>query len=260
CGGGQTPHGWLACEETRDPGHGWVFLCDPAADGLREPVRIGAYGRMRHEAAVLDASSGRAWLTEDEPDGCLYRYVPDDPTEPFGPGRLQALAVDGLTDTTPLATGTVLDVSWVDLPPTDGTLRSEAAGLGAARFARGEGAWLRDGRLVFTATSGGPALAGQIFALDVESDVLTVLYASADLDDLLRPDNLTILADGRVVVCEDHGCPCRLHVLGSDGSLTPIARSVLEGDELAGVCPSPDGRVLFVNLYRTGVTLAIMGL
>jgi secreted PhoX family phosphatase len=40
-------------------------------------------------------------------------------------------------------------------PATD-SVRSEARSHGAAVFVRGEGLWLHDGAVYFTATSGGP--------------------------------------------------------------------------------------------------------
>ncbi|MBX2801886.1 MAG: hypothetical protein KTR31_29675 [Myxococcales bacterium] len=61
-------------------------------------------------------------------------------------------------------------------------------------------------------------------------------------------------------ICEDAECRCLLHQLDPDDTRTPVARSVTSEDELCGVCTSPDGSVVFVNLQRSGVTIAILGL
>ena len=83
---GATPWGtWLSCEEWIDVDdtstqrdHGWVFEVPANANGecsMPEPLR--ALGRFRHEAVAVDATSGVLYLTEDEHDGLLYRFVPE---------------------------------------------------------------------------------------------------------------------------------------------------------------------------------------
>jgi len=46
-----------------------------------------------------------------------------------------------------------------------------------------------------------------------------------------------------------------------DGRVETFGRNALEGgaSELCGVCFSPDGKVMFVNLQEPGITLAIRG-
>jgi hypothetical protein len=50
-----------------------------------------------------------------------------------------------------------------------------------------------------------------------------------------------------------------IRVLRPDGSIGDFARNTLGQSEFAGVCFSPDGEVLFVNLQLDGLTLAIRG-
>jgi secreted PhoX family phosphatase len=50
--------------------------------------------------------------------------------------------------------------------------------------------------------------------------------------------------------------------LTRQGQLFDLAKNILpgfEGHEFAGATFSPDGRTLFVNIQRPGVTLAIWG-
>jgi hypothetical protein len=64
---------------------------------------------------------------------------------------------------------------------------------------------------------------------------------------------------GDLIVCEDTADHCGLIGLRSDGSLYPIADNAYTESELAGICFSPDGSVMFVNIQMQGLTLAITG-
>ena len=111
-----------------------------------------------------------AYLTEDRGDGCLFRFLPDDPASPFA-GKLQALAVTGqprLSTSAGLTVGQSMDVHWVDVGDPDSatdTLRYRAADQGAATFYRLEGATESDGVIYVVATYGGNIGYGQIFAI-----------------------------------------------------------------------------------------------
>jgi hypothetical protein len=50
-----------------------------------------------------------------------------------------------------------------------------------------------------------------------------------------------------------------LRILTPSGQVKNLARNALGGGELAGVCLSPDGRALFVNMQGDGLTLVITG-
>ncbi|MGF1469874.1 MAG: alkaline phosphatase PhoX [Sandaracinaceae bacterium] len=265
CAGGATPWGWVSCEETEEEGHGYAFLVDPAHDGLAPPRRLDAYGRFAHEAVVLTPGSHVAYLTEDRGDGALYRFVPADPAEPFGQGRLQALSTAGArdgADTSGDRAGARREVSWVDVRQQTGTpLRATARDRGALTFARGEGICRVEDAVVFCATSGGPIGAGQIFRLTDEGEggTLEVLAASEDRGQLDMPDNITSGPGGLVLFAEDGGGRDFLRLIRGDGEVLTFARNALSESELCGPCFAPDGRTLFINLQEDGLTLAVRG-
>lgn len=270
CAGGVSPWGWLSCEETVDRNHGFVFVCDPEATTAAPPLRVPGYGRFRHEAAVVDPQTNIAYLTEDREDSCLYRFVPHDPSAPFE-GELQALRVLGRDRmATGLSLGTdEVEVGWVPVrepTPDDDVVRSTAQRDGAALVARGEGIALhRDGdeiSVVVSASFGGPLLLGQVLELrpDQDGGTLRALATSGDRRDFDLPDNLTYGPGGRIYFCEDG--EGRDFLRGLDprtGEVFDFARNALSDGELAGVCFSPDGRAMALNLQIDGLTLLIDG-
>jgi hypothetical protein len=264
CAGGPSPWGWLSCEEIFDPLHGYVFICPVDAASVALPRRVPGYGHFRHEAVCIDPSNNVAYLTEDRPDSALYRFVPDDPASPFI-GTLQALRVsrrDAFDTSGGLAVGDELDVDWIPLddpdPATD-TLRATARSAGAAVVARGEGIWFHRGVVYFTSTSGGPIGSGQVFALrpTATGGTLTLIAQSEDEALLDGPDNISMAPWGDLFICEDAGVTNYIRVLTPKGTLFDFARTTLS--ELAGVCFSPDGRALFVNIWGADVTLVVTG-
>ena len=125
----------------------------------------------------------------------------------------------------------------------------------------GEGCWFDYGRLVFTASKGGAAGKGQLFELK-ESDTsseLKLLAAADDSTQLHHPDNIVIAPDGSIFFAEDNKGDCLIQRLTSNGDFEPIARNRERGEEIAGVCFSPDGKVLFANIQEPGITVAISG-
>lgn len=266
CSGGASPWGWLTCEEDADdPVHGYVFLCDPDAGAMQRPRRIDAYGRFKHEAAAIEPDSRRCYLTEDQGDGCLYRFVPHDPSSPFE-GRLQAMKVRGrrAEDLSPLRTGARREIEWVDLPdptPQDDDLRHRARRAGAASLRRGEGIAYADGSFYLTATSGGPIGAGQIFRLEDDADggTLEVVAASTDRGVMDMPDNITVAPDGTVFFAEDGGGHDLIRYVDANGRVLPLGRNAASAGEITGICFSPRGDACFVNLQEEGLTLAIRG-
>ncbi len=294
CAGGRTPwNSWLSCEECfetpvnspdarviRERHHGYVFEVSADADGLVDPVPLKALGRFEHEAAVVDPRTGIVYLTEDRHRSLFYRFLPDSPGNLAAGGRLQALVVRGHASMKThnwseqtVRPGQAMAVDWIDLDDTDSDrndLRLRGADSGAASFARGEGLCLAGDALAFTGTIGGRARLGQIFLYKPspgegsereaeEPGTLTLLTEAQPSSILHNADNLTMAPWGDLIVCEDTSGPCALVGVRPDGTMYRLALSAYSDSELAGVCFSPDGQTLFVNVQYPGTTLAING-
>ncbi|MFM8898390.1 MAG: alkaline phosphatase PhoX [Burkholderiales bacterium] len=166
----------------------------------------------------------------------------------------------------------------------------QAYANGAAIFGANEGCWVANGVVFFTdkQVTITPARAGRIWALDLASMTLKAIFVSDSLQVGNSPDNICISPRGGLLFCEDGGTsgpgnsPAitsqHLKVLDASGGSYIFAkhnynftRTQLDAvgktgapsgnqrnTEWAGSVFSPDGRVLFVNLYL-GVTLAITG-
>jgi secreted PhoX family phosphatase len=265
CAGGLSPWGWLSCEETVvSDRHGYVFLCATDSDRVLPPNRITGYGRMRHEAASVDPDTHIAYLTEDRPDGCFYRFVPHDRDKPFE-GVLQALRVQGHAtyDTAQMPGRARVAIDWVDVDQpdaTDDSLRLQAQAKGAARVCRGEGLWLAPGEAFFCATAGGRLARGQVFRLHHgDKPTLEVVAEATDFDTLDMPDNVCVSPHGQLYVAEDGTGGNFIRRITLDGRVLPFARNAVSASEFAGPCFSPDGRTLFVNVQADGLTFAIQG-
>lgn len=269
CAGGVFPgRGWLSCEESRDDGHGYVFLCDLGASSQQEANRIDGYGRFNHEAVAIDPRTNVAYLTEDETTSRLYRFVPNSFDTPFE-GKLQALAVVGDPgfDTASMVTGDSVQVEWVNIESPlagAGAVANEAGTKGAARIVRGEGITFFDGEVYICSTSGGSG-DGQLFALN-ESNALSdggaqstlrCIVSSTDPSALRAPDNVEVAPSGDVFMAEDHSGNCFVRGLTPDGTLYDLVRNTTASSEFAGICFSPDGRFAFVNAQGLGLTIVI---
>lgn len=296
CAGGPTPWGsWLSCEEcfespgktmeagrwkTREQRHGYVFEVAASADGLVEARPLTAMGRFEHEACAVHEPTGIVYMTEDRRHSLFYRFVPHRPGNLHAGGRLQALGLttDARQQTHNWGAGDIvlqeqMETRWIDLDDVDSEkndLRKRGAALGAATFARGEGLCAAGDRFAFTCTIGGPAHLGQVFAYtpspyegtsrEAERPGRLALIAECDPASLLRnADNLTMAPWGDLIVCEDTSHHCGLVGVRPDGSQYAIADNPYSDSELAGVCFSPDGGTLFVNIQYPGATLAITG-
>lgn len=272
CAGGTTPWGsWLTCEEdTTGAGskvgkdHGWVFEVPASATGPVDPEPLKAMGRFNHEAACVDPTSGAVFLTEDREDGLLYRFTPTAPGELAKGGKLEALA---LAESGPaILPGEWHKVHWIALDNVespDDDLRKRGTALGAFTFARGEGIHMGTGELFFACTSGGAAGLGQVWRLRLGAggDLLELFFESTDPAQFNYGDNLTVAPNGHLIVCEDqYTDPPNNHLRGLTPAGLPydFARVRLN-TEPAGACFSPDGTVLFLNLYSPTTTLAITG-
>lgn len=288
CAGGTTPWGtWLTCEETvigvgdshAARNHGYVFEVPAFAEpALADPKPIIAMGRFNHEAVCVDPSSGIVYLTEDRGDGLLYRFVPVRPGQLHRGGRLEALALEGLTsfDTRnwsgqSVKVGMTVDTRWIplqDINPSKDDLRDRGFKAGAARFARGEGILWADGSAYIVCTNGGSARRGQVWqftphpmagTIDERAGKLTLFAEPNDADVLDMPDNIGVAPWGDLILCEDGPADQFLVGLTPEGKLYKLARNAQNTSEFAGACFSPDGSTMFVNIQVSGLTLAITG-
>ncbi len=273
CGGGATPwNSWLTCEEdtsipTISPvskKHGYNFEVK-AHDTLAEPVPLIAMGRFNHEAIAIDPKTGFVYQTEDRNDSCIYRFQPKEYGNLKAGGILEALVIKGKPK---LDTGLncplkqPMAVEWVkidNIDPANDTLRYEAQDKGAAIFKRGEGAIWAENQFYFTCTTGGNKGIGQIFRYNPVSNTLELFLESTSRGVLEHPDNLTISPFGHLIVCEDGGGEQFLVGVNEKGDCYHFAKNALNESELAGVCFSPDGKTMFVNIFHPGITLAIWG-
>ncbi|MEL7537746.1 MAG: alkaline phosphatase PhoX [Pseudomonadota bacterium] len=283
CAGGTTPWGsWLSCEEsvsradgTINKDHGFVFEVPANASGLIDAVPLKAMGRFNHEAACVDPATGAVYLTEDRPDSLLYRFLPNQPRKLKEGGTLQALSLDGVSDTRnwgssrQMAVGERVSGEWItlnDVGSLQDDLRRRGAASGAAVIARGEGIHMGEGELYFTATSGGLAKEGQVFRLRPSHtantpDTLELFFESGSAEQYSSGDNLCVAPYGHLVVCEDQYTDVVSNFLRGitpNGESYPLAK-LHRQTELAGACYSPDGRILFVNAYAPTITFAIQG-
>ena len=293
CAGGATPWGsWLSCEETEATPetddvmkpHGWVFEVPALDRGLADPVPLTAMGRFDHEAAAVDPRTGIVYLTEDKPDGLFYRFIPDRPGELIRGGRLQAMVIRDKpgADTSNKSerlwnVGDWLAVDWIDLDEVESPnrdLRMRGHADGAALVARGEGVHWGDGELYLAPTSGGPIGRGQILRYVPSRDEgrpgerrrpgrIQLFVESADAQVLNMGDNLTVTPWAHLLVCEDNYSetnPNFLRGVTPRGETYAIAKSAyVTNSEFAGVCLSPDGSTVFLNIQTPGITFAITG-
>jgi hypothetical protein len=291
CAGGPTPwNSWITCEETVDTPcvflsqyHGYNFEV-PASErqSLAEPYPLRDMGRFNHEAVALDPRTGIVYQTEDRSDGLIYRFLPHEYGKLAKGGRLQALALldqpshdmrnwdEGTYPLFPRQTRFAvrwIDLAYVDSPADD--LRFRGFEQGAARFARGEGAWFGQGECFFACTNGGPRQQGQIFRYrpspfegsprEREQPGTLELFVESDTSRMAQfCDNLTIGPCGDLVVCEDRE-NARIMGISLKGEEYVIAENVGYASEFSGAAFSPDGSTLFVNIQHAGLTLAITG-
>lgn len=296
--------GWLTCEETiNGPGngngqgfdkpHGYTFFVSKDADYPAPAQPITAMGRFAKEAAVADNGSGIVYQTEDAGNNSgFYRYLPNDPANLLAGGVLQMLAIKGSPnyDTrTDQTLGAELPVEWVTIDNPDPATISSATSCfgqgfakGGARFNRLEGVFRGDdGTMYFVSTSGGNAQRGQLWQFIPSfsgGGTLVLVYESPSSAVLDSPDNICVTPSGGILFCEDDASgdndthPLapgitnvdRLIGLGRDGEPFEFAVNIYNNSEFAGACFSPEGEILFVNIFgdgtaNSGLTCAIWG-
>jgi secreted PhoX family phosphatase len=253
CAGGPTPwNTWLSCEEVA---RGRVFECDPF--GKTDAIVRPALGVFKHEAATVDPVQKHLYLTEDEEDGCFYRFVPAQLT-PDGNPDLTA----GVLQVAQVAEDK--KVTWIDLPDPEfkGQTPTRAQIAAATRFDGGEGIVFHQG-IVYFSTKGD----NRVWAYHTGDARMEVLYDAATAANpiLTGVDNLTVTCCGDVLVAEDGGDMQVVAIL-ADGSLKPLVQvEGHQGSEVTGIAFDPSGMRLYFSSQRgengksPGVTYEITG-
>jgi secreted PhoX family phosphatase len=301
CSGGLAYRdaGWITCEETTQDSrngylqpHGYSFLVPADANSAVRPVALKAMGRFSKEAALADARTGIVYQTEDAGNTSgFYRFLPANPDALEAGGRLQMLKVEGepaFNGFTGQSVGKALRCGWLEIENPDPNLAGGQASCfaqgraqGGAAFNRLEGIYRGEGNSIyFVSTSGGEAARGQLWQYrqaGAGEGLLTLQFQSPSSAVLDSPDNLCVTPSGAILFCEDDasgdddGHPLapglrnvdRLVGLSRDGVPFEFAVNVASQSEFAGACFSPDGSILFVNLFGEapfpGMTCAITG-
>jgi len=249
CSGGHTPwHSWLSCEEVDD---GLVWECDPF--NRHAAFALPGLGAFKHESASVDILTHRVYLTEDQPDGCLYRCTPD------------RVVLDGKTDlrqgSLQVASVTDGQVTWWDLPEPGGRkkpLRRQLAG--SAIFHGGEGIDIY-GRMLRFISKGD----NRVWQIDLRDDRIVEFYnLEARINDV---DDLTHSPDGKMLIAEDGAA---MRILYFDEIPDPPATLVQLPDhrfsEITGLAFDPGGKRLYFSSQRgntdnrdDGITFELAG-
>ncbi len=237
CAGGATPwNTWLSCEEVNC---GAVYETDPF--GKKAAIKRPALGYFKHEAVAVDSDRGQLYLTEDEKDGCLYRFTPSRPLPDLTAGVLEVAVVEAQQG-----------VSWQAITepnPWNNALstRTRYQVKAATKFRGGEGIWYQKGLIIFSTKRD-----NRIWVLDIAAQTIKVLYDAKQHQPAILSgvDNVTVSPSGDILVAEDGG-DMQLVLLDVNGSPTPLLQVTGQtGSELTGPAFSPDGQRLYFSSQR----------
>ena len=232
CAGGKTPWGtWLSCEESGDTGQ--VYECDP--EGI-QPAKVRPYmGSFNHEAVAVDPRSSYCYMTEDVPDGCLYRYKPEQK------GQLDRGVLEvAVADASVLAWKQVQDPLGKSVP-----VRYQVKE--AARFRGGEGIVYHDRQVFFTTKKD-----NKVWRHHIDTGLLNTVYSAADYEQplLTGVDNIEVSPSGELLIAEDGG---NMQIIALDRQYQPYVLVQINGQdksEITGPAFSPNGKRLYFSSQR----------
>ena len=254
CAGGVTPwNSWITCEETNAGAssgwlkqHGYSFDVPASANGQVAAVAIPDMGRFSHEAIAVDPATWIVYETEDNGNNSgFYRFIPNTPGVLVNGGRLEMLAVVGVSAYNTVigqTQGVSLETTWVPIanPNPAGTsstaVFNQGLALGGARFGRLEGIWYGNGAIYFNSTSGGNAGSGQVWEYRPDGDggTLKLIFESSGPEELDAPDNLAVSPQGALLLCEDGDDEQYMRGVTLDGQIFDFGLNLQTGHEWAG--------------------------
>jgi uncharacterized protein len=249
CGGSITHWGtWLSCEETNS---GRVWECDPYGSQLA--IECTGLGIFKHESTCVDPETSQIYLTEDQRDGCLYRFTPTQMIDEFKPDlTIGVLEVAKVTDG---------NIDWKSIPDSKATsipLRYQVAD--AQHFKGGEGITMHGRELYFTTKHD-----NKIWLIDLNHDSISTHFdAMGSIGDV---DAIESTASGNLLIAED-GRAMRVMMLhqSSKAFFPVIQLSDHTQSEITGLSFDPWKEKLYFSSQRGdsgnnqhGVTFEVSG-